>query len=85
MNPYLILLIRFFLSLMWNGLLVEVLVSLLQVKEDLLSALKRRRPGDPVVDASQKLLEQRLQLHVILSRQLRHVYIGTATTECFEC
>lgn len=59
-----------------NDLLVEVLVGLLQAKEDLLGTFERRRARDPVSDASQKLLEQRLQLHVILSRRLRHVYIG---------
>lgn len=56
------------------ALLVEVLVSLFQVEEDLFSTFGGRSSGDPVVDASQKLLQQGLQLRFVFSRQLRHLY-----------
>lgn len=56
-----------------SDLLVEVLVGLLQVKEDLFGTLGGRSSRDPVVDASQKLLEQRLQLRLVFRRQLRHL------------
>lgn len=51
----------------FTGLLVEVLVSLLQVKENLFSTFGRWSTRDPIVDASQKLLEQRLQLYLIFN------------------
>lgn len=55
-------------------LLMEVLVSLFQMKEDFLSTFGWRSTGYSVVDASQKLLKQRLQLHLVFNWQLRHVY-----------
>lgn len=63
-------LLPYYLSLL--GLLVEVLVSFLQVKKDLFSTFRRQSSRDSVVDASQKLPEQRLQLHLIFIWQLRH-------------
>lgn len=51
----------------FTDLLVEVLVSLLQVKENLFSTFGRRSTRDPITDASQKQLEERLQLYLIFS------------------
>lgn len=52
--------------------LVEVLVSLLQVQQDLLSALDRRGSRDAVLGGLQQLPEERLQLRLVLHRELRH-------------
>lgn len=45
-----------------SGLLVEALVSLLQEQQRLLSTFAGWSSGDLVADASEKLLQQRLNL-----------------------
>ena len=53
-------------------LLVKLLVGLLQVEEDLLSAFDGRSARDPLLHALQELTEQKLQLRLVLAGELGH-------------